>query len=85
MLELIHSDVCGPMKKAAYDGSLYFVTFTDDYSRASIVYCIKRKNKVTEKFKQFVAMAEALHGKRVAKFRADNGGEYGSREFLDFC
>lgn len=85
VLEFIHSDVCGPMKTKAYDGLSYFVIFTDDYSRASIVYCIKAKSKVLDKFKQFITMAEALHGKGVAKFRTDNGGEYTSNEFKDFC
>ena len=32
-LEIIHSDVCGPMSVPACGGYLYFVTFTDDYSR----------------------------------------------------
>lgn len=85
VLELIHSDVCGKMPTKAYDGSEYFVTFTDDYSRASMVYCIKHKSDVLSKFKEFVAMAEAFHGKRVAKLRSDNGGEYKSKEFMEYC
>ena len=32
-LELIHSDVFGPMSTHARGGYLYFVTFIDDYSR----------------------------------------------------
>lgn len=32
-LELIHTDVCGPMKIAAISGNKYFLTFIDDYSR----------------------------------------------------
>ena len=33
LLELVHSDVCGPMSIQARGGYEYFVTFTDDYSR----------------------------------------------------
>ena len=33
ILELIHSDVCGPMPVQARSGSFYFITFTDDFSR----------------------------------------------------
>ncbi|KAJ8753578.1 hypothetical protein K2173_022819 [Erythroxylum novogranatense] len=33
VLDLIHSDVCGPMSIYARSGSLYFITFIDDYSR----------------------------------------------------
>lgn len=84
VLQLIHSDVCGPFPDA-HDGSKYFVTFIDDFSRASMVYCIGRKSETFNKFKEFVAMSEALHGCKVAKLRADNGGEYISNEFKDYC
>ena len=32
LLELIHSDVCGPMSHTAHSGFSYFVTFIDDLS-----------------------------------------------------
>ena len=33
LLELVHSDLCGPMKTKTLGGTLYFVTFIDDCSR----------------------------------------------------
>lgn len=33
LLELVHSDMCGPLKVKSYGGSLCFVTFIDDHSR----------------------------------------------------
>ena len=33
-LELVHSDVCGPMNVPSVGGSVYFVTFIDDYSKS---------------------------------------------------
>ena len=50
-LELIHSDVCGPMQVDSIGGSRYFVTFVDDYSRCVAVYFVKHKSEVFEKFK----------------------------------
>ena len=33
VLELVHTDVCGPMSTEARGGFRYFVTFIDDYSK----------------------------------------------------
>ena len=38
ILELIHSDVYGPMSVTARGGFSYFITFIDDYSRYGYVY-----------------------------------------------
>ena len=40
-LELIHSDICGPMSVNSMGGSRYLITFIDDYSRFTHVYMIK--------------------------------------------
>ena len=50
-LELVHSDVCGPMQTESIGGHKYFVTFIDDYSRCCAVYYLKQKSKVFDKFK----------------------------------
>ncbi len=65
--------------------NLYFVSFIDDYSDFSTVYAIKSKNEVFSKFKEFVAGAEALTNKQVKFLRCDQGGEYKSKEIINFC
>ena len=32
-LELVHSELCGPLPFASFSGFKYFLTFIDDYSR----------------------------------------------------
>ena len=54
-LELIHSDVCGPMSSTSLSGFEYYITFIDDYSRKTWIYFLKAKSKVFEKFKEFKA------------------------------
>ena len=44
--QLVHSDVCGPMRTESIGGNKYFVTFIDDYSRCCAVYYLKRKSEV---------------------------------------
>ncbi|KAK9042947.1 hypothetical protein V6N11_071300 [Hibiscus sabdariffa] len=41
LLELVHSNVCGPIKVRSHGGALYFVTFIDDCSRKLWVYTLK--------------------------------------------
>ena len=68
MLELIHSDVCGPMSIQASGGYEYFITFTVDYSRFGYVYLMKRKFEAFEKFKEFRAEVENQLSKRIKLF-----------------
>ena len=51
ILQLIHSDVCGPMQTTSFGNHLYFVSFIDDYSRHAWVYPLKAKSKVFFCFK----------------------------------
>ncbi|POM79706.1 Integrase catalytic core protein [Phytophthora palmivora] len=90
LLEVIHSDVCGPMKTSTFSGKKYFVTFIDEYSQFCVVYLLRNKSEVAAKFAEFVAFAETQTGGRVRtlrvkQLRSDNGGEYKSREMAKFC
>ena len=54
-LQLVHSEVCGPLSVQARGGYEYFVTFIDDYSRYGYVYL----SETFGKFKEFMAEAES--------------------------
>ena len=51
VLELIHTDVCGPMNICAKYGYVYFKTFIDDLSRYGYIYLMKHKSESFEIFK----------------------------------
>jgi hypothetical protein len=40
---------------------------------------------VFARFQEFRALVENQTGKRIKVLRSDNGGEYSSRQFVDFC
>ena len=44
VLEIIHSDICGPFITTGLNGERYFVSFIDDYSKLSETYCIKTQD-----------------------------------------
>ena len=81
LLELIHSDVCGPFSVMARGGFFYFVTFTDDYSRYGHVYLMKNKSDTLDFFKEYKTLVENQTGKHIKAIRSDRGGEYMSTEF----
>ncbi|KAG3254075.1 hypothetical protein PI124_g1314 [Phytophthora idaei] len=85
LLEVIDSDVCGPMQTSTFSGKRYFVTFIDEYSHFCVVYLLRNKSEVADKFAEFVAFAETQTGKVVKTLRSDNGGEYTSGEMAKFC
>ena len=52
LLEIIHTDVCGPVSIDARGGYRYFLTFTNDLSRYEYIYLMKHKSETFEKFKE---------------------------------
>ncbi|KAE8981481.1 hypothetical protein PR001_g23989 [Phytophthora rubi] len=84
VLDLIHSDVMGPMQTKTPGGCTYAVTFIDDFSRHVTVYFMKKKAEVLEKFKMFKADMENATGRKIKRLRSDNGGEYTGRLFKEY-
>jgi hypothetical protein len=61
-LELIHSDLCGPMSEASWGGARYFITFTDDFSCKTFVYFLQSKDQVMNKFSEIKDLVENQTG-----------------------
>jgi transposase InsO family protein len=83
--ELVHTDVWGPTHVSSLSGSRYYVTFIDDETRKTLVYCLRQKYDVFDTFKKWKALVENETGKRLKCLRSDNGGEYCNKEFDDYC
>lgn len=85
VLEIVHSDVVGPITPVAHDGSRFFVTFIDDHTNFVCVYPIKTKGEVFKCFKEYVKLVTTKFNTKISTFRCDNGGEYNSSDFKGFC
>ena len=90
-LEIVHTDLCGPMQVESMGGSRYMLTFTDDFSRYTVVYFLKKKSEVLSKFVEYVNFVENKNKHHLKQLnvinciRSDNGGEYTSSDFAKYC
>ena len=84
-LELVHTDVCGPMRTPSHSQNMYFILFIDDFTRMTWVYFMRQRSEVFTIFKKFKVFVEKQSGHFIKVLRSDRGKEYTSREFDQFC
>ena len=73
------------MPQFSLGGAKYFVSFIDDATHKVWVYPLRLKSDTFSVFEKFVALVENQTGKTLKALRSDNGGEYMSKQFQDFC
>ena len=61
--------------------------FIHDFSRKTWIYFLKGKEseEILKRFKEFKTLTENLLGHKIKTLRIDNGGEYTSNLFKEFC
>src|ERR1700678_983796 len=84
-LDLLHSDVCGPMPTTSPSGNRYILTIVDDFSRFCIVMLLKAKSEVAEALRTCFTMLENQFERKVKVLRTDNGREYINKDVIDYC
>ncbi|KAL0451476.1 UNVERIFIED_CONTAM: Transposon Ty2-B Gag-Pol polyprotein [Sesamum latifolium] len=84
LLDLVHTDVCGPLSIPARGGFSYFITFTDDHSRYDYVYLMRYKSQAFGRFKEYRLEVENQTNRKIKALRSDRGCEYLSGEFIDY-
>ena len=83
-LQLIHTDICGPLEVPSISHAFYFLTFIDYFSRKSWVYFLKHKSETFFKFQRFKSLVENESGKKIKTLRTDNREEFIKKEFEAF-
>jgi transposase InsO family protein len=79
LLEIIHTDICGPFTPSTLGGYRYFITFIDDFSRYGYIFLIHEKSEVLDMFKIYKAEIELKQEKKIKIVRSDRGGEFYGR------
>jgi len=82
--DVIHSDLCGPMRTRSIQGNKYMVTYLDDATGWAYTGFISEKSQQLNEFKTFEAMMERQHRVKIRCLRSDGGGEYSSKEVQNY-
>jgi transposase InsO family protein len=80
--ELVHTDLWGPAQTESVAGHIYYISFTNDFSRETKVQFLKLKSKALSALKDYkMELKRQTPGAKIKKLRSDRGGEYLSTEF----
>ena len=78
----VHIDLADPYE-ASMGGSVYLIMFVESASRWMRPYEMRKKSETTTYVRKFVADMNYM-GRRHC-FHTDNGGEFTSRDYVEFC
>ena len=84
-LELVCSDVRGPMETTSLGGQRYVVSFIDSFSRFARAYIMRNKSEGLDKICQFYIDEGEPKTFASKMFRSDGGQEYDNKTFDKIC
>ncbi|GKA30971.1 retrovirus-related pol polyprotein from transposon TNT 1-94 [Tanacetum coccineum] len=78
-LELLHMDLCSPIRVASINRKKYILVIVDDFSRYTWVYFLRSKDETLEIIKKFISQAQLNYKAKVCKIRTDNANGVAER------
>lgn len=83
-LQLIHSDIVGPINPISMGGKRYVLTLIDDFSRFTRVLLMRCKSEAPDRIIEYVREMETKYDRKPQVIRSDNGGEYTGHRLREF-
>jgi len=80
-LEIVHTNVCKPIRQESLGKAKYFVTFIDESTRWCEVRFLRSKDEIFNAFKEVKATFKNIKSKRIKFLQNDNDTEYISLKF----
>nr|GEZ95559.1 retrovirus-related Pol polyprotein from transposon TNT 1-94 [Tanacetum cinerariifolium] len=75
-LNLLHMDLCGPMRVASINGKKYILVIVDDYSRYTWTLFLCSKDEMPEMLKEFLTLIQRNLQALVITIRTDRGTKF---------
>ncbi|XP_021734165.1 uncharacterized protein LOC110700891 [Chenopodium quinoa] len=85
LLELIHMDLCGPMRIQSRSGKRYVMVIVDDFSRYTWVFFLVSKDDTFDQFVAFVKKEQRRTGHQLVHLRSNHGTDFENSKFDEFC
>ncbi|KAJ9556751.1 LOW QUALITY PROTEIN: hypothetical protein OSB04_011365 [Centaurea solstitialis] len=83
-LDMIHMDLCGPMRVESLARKKYMLVLVDEFSRFTWLEFLRDKSEAAERIIAFIKRTQVLLGRRVRKIRSDNGTEFRNAKLQSF-
>ncbi|GKB62476.1 retrovirus-related pol polyprotein from transposon TNT 1-94 [Tanacetum coccineum] len=83
-LNLLHMDLCGPMRVASINGKKYILVIVDDYSRYTWTLFLRSKDETPEVLKDFLTMIQQNLQALVIYVRTDRGIQFLNKTLYAF-
>jgi len=84
-IELLHIDLCGPMRIKSPRGNQYILVVVDDYSRYTWVSFLREKSETLYEFSKLCKELQTLKNLPIVSVRSDHGKEFDQLKFDLFC
>ncbi|GJU54260.1 retrovirus-related pol polyprotein from transposon TNT 1-94 [Tanacetum coccineum] len=83
-LELLHMNLCGPMRVTSINGKKYILLIVDDYSRYTWVYFLRTKDETPDMIIDFVNQVQRNLKAQILMIRTDNETKFKNKKLLAF-
>jgi hypothetical protein len=80
--DLIHCDIWGPLATNSINGSSFFLTIVDDYSRFTWVHLMQHKSQTRSIIKSFFQLVQTQFKTKIKCLRSDNGAEFKMNDYF---
>ena len=85
LLELVYTDVSGPIRPSSGARNRHVAKLTDHHTRLKSVYFLCKKNEDIDALINYTQVPVIPSGHRLQCFRSDCGGEYTGLEYREYC
>ncbi|KAJ9546735.1 hypothetical protein OSB04_019278 [Centaurea solstitialis] len=83
-LDMIHMDLCGPMRVESLDRKKYMLVLVDEFSRFTWLEFLRAKSDAADRIIAFIKQIQVLLGRKVKKLRSNNGTEFRNAKLQSF-